>query len=502
VPQRPAASATLPPVKALPERVQVAIVGAGFGGLAMAIRLKASGEEDFVVLERAPEVGGTWYANTYPGCQCDVPSNLYSFSFARNPEWTRSYPLQPQILEYIKGCVRDHGLEPHLHRECEMLGARWSPGEERWIVETSKGTVRARVLIPAPGLLSEPTEPSLPGLERFRGTIFHSAHSNHEHDLTGERVGLVGTGATAVQIAPAIRPRLAKLHVFQRTPPWVLPHVDRPVGRGLRTLYRLVPGLQELARRGVYALREGFVLGMVYRPVLLKLQEGLSRLHMRVQVPDPAMRAKLTPEYAIGCKRIVLSNAWFPALTAPNAELVTDAIAEVREHAIVTSDGTEREIDTLVFATGFTPTDPPIARRIAGAAGRTLSDAWTGSPQAYNATAVAGFPNLFLLYGPNSNLGHSSIIYMLEAQVAYVLDALRVMRERRAAAIEVRPEVQDAYNAKLQERLAGTVWNSGGCGSWYIDAKGRNSIQWPGFTFEFARRTRALDPDDFALTPA
>ena len=485
--------------RALPGSVDIAIVGAGFGGIGMAIRLRQAGIEDFVVLERAPEVGGTWYANTYPGCQCDVPANLYSFSFARNPEWRRSYPEQPQILEYLRRCAREYGVEPHLHRETEMLDAAWDAEAQRWRIETSRGDLDARILVAAPGLLSEPVVPQLPGLDRFEGKIFHSAAWDHEHDLSGERATLIGTGATAVQIAPRIRPRLARLVVFQRTPPWIFPHLDRPVGPLLRALYRLAPPLQRAARAGVYGLREQLVWTMVYAPWLGRGNELMSKALMRLQVRDPELRRKLTPGYALGCKRILLSNKWYPTLTAPNTEVVTSGIASVTERAIVTQDGAEHPVDTIIFATGFSPSDPPIARRLRGRDGKTLSDVWSGSPQAYKGTAVAGFPNLFLLYGPNLNLGHSSIVFMLESQIRYVMDALRVMRERGAVAMEVRGDVQDAWNEEMQRRLAGTVWDTGGCGSWYLDRNGRNSIQWPGFTFEFRRRTAAVEPGEFAL---
>jgi cation diffusion facilitator CzcD-associated flavoprotein CzcO len=468
----------------------------------MAIRLKQAGLDDFVVLERAPDVGGTWFANTYPGCQCDVPSNLYSFSFAPKADWTHTYPEQPQILEYLRDCVRRFGVGDHIRLNTEMLDAAWDAAARRWRIETSGGQVTARVLIAAPGLLSEPSLPQIPGLDGFTGKVFHSTAWDHEHDLSGERVALLGTGATAVQIAPRLQPRVSRLHVFQRTPPWILPHPDRPVGARQRRLYRTAPVLQKLSRALVYTLRESYVLGMVLEPRLLKVSEMFARKHMRRQVPDKALRRKLTPSYSIGCKRILLSDDWYPTITAPNAELVTDPITEVRGARIVTADGREREVDTIVLATGFRPTDPPIARRLRGAAGVTLSELWQGSPQAYLGTTVAGFPNLFVLYGPNLNLGHTSIVYMLESQIRYVMDALRTIRAREVATFEVRSEVQDAWNDELQARLAGTVWDTGGCSSWYLDANGRDSVMWPDFTFKFRRRASAFDPADYRLEPA
>ena len=479
----------------------IVIVGAGFGGLGAAIRLKQHGIDDFVVLERAPEVGGTWYANSYPGCQCDVPSNLYSFSFAPKADWGHSYPEQPQILEYMRDCARRFGIYEHTRLNCELLGATWVEEDQRWQLETDHGELRARVLIAAPGLLSEPTLPRIPGLERFAGKVFHSAAWDHEHDLMGERVAVFGTGATAVQIAPRIRPQVERLHVFQRTPPWVMPHADRPISPRLQRLYAAAPALQKLARAGVYGLRETLAVGMAYEPRLLKGAELVARAHLRRQVPDPDMRRRLTPDYAAGCKRMLLSNEWFPTLAAPNAELVTAPIQEITEAGVLTTDGIEREVDTMICATGFTPADPPIARRLTGGAGRTLSEVWGGSPQAYLGTTVAGFPNLFLLYGPNLNLGHSSIVYMLESQIHYLLEALRSMHEHGIASLDVRPEVQERWNAELQARLARSVWNTGGCSSWYLDANGRNSIQWPDFTFRYRRRAHRFDPGDYVLQP-
>jgi cation diffusion facilitator CzcD-associated flavoprotein CzcO len=484
----------------LPAETDVAIVGAGFGGLGTAIRLKQAGRDDFVVLERAADVGGTWWANTYPGCQCDIPSNLYSFSFARKSDWTTAYPMREQIHDYLRDCARRFGVLPHTRFECELLDATWDPERSRWEIETSTGRISARVLVAAPGLLSEPCVPDLPGLDRFEGTTFHTSNWNHDHDLTGRRVAVLGTGATAVQVVPSIREQVDRLFVFQRTPPWVIPHLDHPVGPRLQRLYERTPALQRLVRASIWGLHELLVPGMTRDPRLLKGHELLARANMRRSISDPELRRRLTPDYAIGCKRILLSNDWYPSITSPNVELVTSGIHEVREGSVVDGDGVEHELDTIVFATGFVPSDPPIARRLRGREGRPLSETWRGSPQAYLGTTVSGFPNLFLLYGPNTNLGHSSAVYMLESQMAYVMGALDAMDEHGAACAEVRPDVQDAFNAEMQERLRGSVWNSG-CSSWYLDRHGRNSIQWPGFTFEFRRRTRRFDAGSYRLAP-
>jgi cation diffusion facilitator CzcD-associated flavoprotein CzcO len=478
---------------------EIAIVGAGFGGLGMAIRLKQEGRDDFVLLERGDDVGGTWWANSYPGCQCDIPSNLYSFSFACNPDWDRAYPMRDDILEYLRGCADRYGIMPHARLGCELLGATWVADAQRWELETTTGPLAARVLIAAPGLLSEPSTPALPGIERFEGNAFHTANWDHSDDLTGKRVALIGAGATAVQVVPEIQPLVGRLHLFQRTPPWVIPHTDHPVAVGMRDLYRRIPVLQKLSRGGIYAIRESLAFGITRDRRWLKATELNARLHLRRQVEDPELRARLTPDYEIFCKRIILSNRWYPAIQAPNVDLVHSGIEEVREHSVVGEDGVEREIDTLIYATGFTPAELPIAERIRGRDGSSLAEVWQGSPQAYLGTTVTGFPNLLFFYGPNLNLGHSSIVYMLESQFAYALDALHTMRRRGAGEFEVRPEVQEAYNQELQERLAGSVWNTGGCGSWYFDRNGRNSIQWPGFTFEYRRRTRRFDAESYRL---
>jgi cation diffusion facilitator CzcD-associated flavoprotein CzcO len=481
---------------------EVAIVGAGFGGLGMAIRLKQEGIDDFVLIERGDDVGGTWFANSYPGAQCDVPSNLYSFSFAPNPDWTRAYPLRDELQAYLRDCAERFGVVPHLRLGCELLGATWIAGEQRWELETSRGAIAARVLVAAPGLLSEPWTPALPGIERFKGNAFHTARWDHGDDLGGRRVAVVGTGASAVQVVPAIQPHVDRLVLFQRTPPWVAPHMDREVTPRMRETYRRLPALQRLSRGAIYSLVELLLApGMTRDRRFLKPAERIVRLKLRREVPDPELRRRLTPGYQFGCKRLVFSNEWYPALQAPNVDLVTSGLRELREHSIVDGHGVEHEIDTLILATGFKPAELPIAERIRGGAGRSLAEVWDGSPQAYLGTTVTGFPNLLFLYGPNLNLGHTSIIYMLESQLAYAIDALRTMRRRGAAEFEVRPEVHAAYNEEIQQRLAGTVWNSG-CSSWYIDRNGRNSIMWPGYTFEYRRRTRRFDAEAYRLAPA
>jgi cation diffusion facilitator CzcD-associated flavoprotein CzcO len=480
---------------------KVGIVGAGFGGLGMAIRMKRTGMDDFVVLERGADVGGTWHYNTYPGCQCDIPSHLYSFSFAPNPDWSRTYPTQPEIWRYLRDCAERFEVMDHIRLGCEVTSADWDEDAGVWRLETSDGAISVQVLVAAPGPLTEPRLPEIPGLEDFEGAVFHSARWDHGHDLTGRKVGVVGTGASAIQIVPRIQPQVEHLDVFQRTPPWVVPHGDRAIRPWERRLYRRFPALQRVARTCVYWLRELLVLGLVHDQRLMKPLERVARRHMEKQTPDPGLREALTPSYRLGCKRILPSNDWYPALLEPNVEVVSEPIREVRRRAVVTSDGAEHELDTLVLATGFHVTDIPIAHRIRGRAGVLMADAWGGSPQAYLGASVAGFPNLFLLVGPNTGLGHNSIVFMIEAQLAYVLDALRVMEDRGAARVEVRPEAQRAFNAEVQRRMRATVWTAGGCSSWYIDVNGRNTTLWPGFTWRFWQRTRRFVPEHYLLTP-
>jgi cation diffusion facilitator CzcD-associated flavoprotein CzcO len=476
----------------------IVIVGSGFSGLGMAIRLKQAGMNDFVVLERADEVGGTWQANTYPGCACDVPSHLYSFSFAPNPEWTQTYSPQPEIWDYLRRCADDFGVRPHVQLGCAVESATWLEGERRWDIETSRGTYRARVVIAGMGPLTEPKIPDLPGLEDFQGETFHSARWNHDYDLKGKRVASIGTGASAIQYVPAIQEQVEQLHVFQRTAPWIMPHSNRPISDAERRLYRRVPALQKLVRGGVYAGRELLVLGFVKNPRLMRVVERIARRHIRSQIDDPRLVEKVTPDYTIGCKRILPSNRWYRALGKPNVELVTSGVREVRANAVVDGDGVERPVDAIVFGTGFHVTDIPAAQRVRGRGGKLLDDVWHGSPRAYMGSTIAGFPNLFFLLGPNTGLGHSSMVYMIESQLEHVMAALRHMDSRGAETIEVRPEAQERHNEEIDRRMKGTVWTTG-CSSWYLDDTGRNATLWPDWTWRFRRRAAELHPADYAL---
>jgi cation diffusion facilitator CzcD-associated flavoprotein CzcO len=477
----------------------IAVIGSGFGGLGTAIRLKQKGIEDFVVFERANDVGGVWRDNKYPGCACDVESHLYSFSFAPNPDWTHSFSPQPEIWDYLRRCANDYGVLPHIRFGHEVREAAWEQDEQCWRLETSRGTYTASVLVAAAGSLSEPAVPELQGLENFKGRVFHSARWDHEFELGGRLVAVIGTGASAIQFVPAIQPEVGRLYVFQRTAPWVVPRRDRPLEERERRMFRRFPLTQRARRAWIYWLRELFSFAF-HHHWAMKIFERIARRHMERAVTDPELRAKLTPDYRIGCKRILISNDYLPALTRPNVELVTGGIEEVREHSIVGKDGVERPLDAIIFGTGFHVTDLPFARHVRGRGGKTLADAWAGSPVAHVGTTVSGFPNLFLLQGPNTGLGHTSVLLMLEAQIEHVLSAVDYMRRHGVAAIEPRPEAQAAFVADVDRRLRGTVWNSGGCLSWYLDATGRNSSIWPGPTWRFRRRVARMAPDEYLLT--
>jgi cyclohexanone monooxygenase len=468
----------------------------------MAIKLKREGIEDFVVLERDQQVGGTWWANTYPGCGCDVPSHLYSFSFAPNPDWTRTYSKQPEIEAYLQRVAEDFGVTRHVRLGTTVTGARWDDDARRWTVETDQGDVSARVLISAAGALSEPSTPDIEGIYAFHGHTFHSARWDHDHDLEGKRVAVIGTGASAIQFVPTIAPDVAQMHVFQRTAPWIMPHSDRPISARERRLYKRFPILQKLVRGGIYSSRELLVLGFVKHPRLMKVAEKIARKHMRKQISDPELLAKVTPDYTIGCKRILISNDYFPAIAAPNAELVTGGIAEVRPHSILDREGVERPTDTIVPATGPHVPDLPIARKITGREGRTLADVWADGMVSNRSSTVAGFPNLFLLVGPNVGVGHTSMVYMIESQVAYVDNALQAMDAEGLDVLETTEAAQQAYRDLIAEKSKGTVWLAGGCASWYLDKHGHNTTLWPDFTCRFRKLTRTLDRENYVGTPA
>ncbi|MFJ7300228.1 flavin-containing monooxygenase [Streptomyces sp. NPDC099088] len=480
---------------------QVLIVGAGFSGISLGHALRESKFTDFRILERGSDVGGVWRSNTYPGCRCDVPSHLYSFSFAPNPDWTSTYSPQPEIQDYLRRCLDRFGLRPHLRTGVEVEEARWDEGDQLWHVTTNTGTWTTQVLVSAVGPLTEPKLPEVPGIDRFRGTIMHSARWDHAHDLTGERVASIGTGASAIQYVPEIADRTGKLFVFQRSAPWITPHDKRPIADAERARFRARPLRQRIERGKAYISKELLVLGFAKHPRLMGLLQNVARKHLERQVKDPMLRRSLTPDFTLGCKRIVPSNAWYPALQKPGVELVPHALREIRERSVIDAAGVEREVDTIIFATGFHVTDLPIADKIRGRDGELLSDVWAGSPRAYLGVSVPRFPNFFMFLGPNSGLGHSSMVYMIEAQTAHVKNAIRALDVTGSATVEVDQQTHDRYNAELDRKLAATVWETGGCQSFYRDANGRNATLYPDWTFTYRRHATRWKPDAYHLTP-
>jgi cation diffusion facilitator CzcD-associated flavoprotein CzcO len=474
------------------------IVGAGFSGLCAGILLRRAGITDFVILEKADRIGGTWRENTYPGAACDIPSHLYSFSFAPNPRWSRAYGEQAEILAYLERCADRYGLRPHLRFGTEVVRAAYDRATASWTVTLRDGPpVTARALVLGNGALHLPSVPELPGLASFAGPTFHSARWDHGHDLAGKRVAVVGTGASAIQFVPRIAPVVARLDLYQRTPPWIVPKPDRPMTPREQWTMAHVPGAHWLRRAGLYWRAESRALGFAKAPRLLEYGEKLVLRYLHEQVADPALRAKLTPSYRLGCKRVLLSNDYYPALTRPNVDVITDGIAAIEPRGVRTTTGELREADALILATGFRVSEYLAPIEIVGAHGVDLNTTWRESLRTYLGITVSGFPNMFLLVGPNTGLGHNSMIFMIEAQARYAVQAIRALRDPREslASIDVRPAVQDAFRAELVRKMAGTVWMSG-CSSWYQTPSGEVAL-WPGFTVEYWRRTRRLDLGDY-----
>ncbi|MFG2095460.1 flavin-containing monooxygenase [Streptomyces sp. NPDC048612] len=480
--------------------VRVAVIGSGFGGLGAAVRLRRQGITDFVILERADAVGGTWRDNSYPGCACDVPSHLYSFSFAPNPEWPRNFSGQPHIRAYLERVTDTFGLRPHLRFNSEVRALRWNGDALHWEVETASGPLTADVVVSATGPLSDPKVPDIPGLDTFPGKVSHSARWDHDYDLRGKRVAMIGTGASAIQIVPAIQPEVERLTLFQRTPPWVLPRADRKISAAEKWLHTKVPATRAARRGLLWGIRELQVSAFTKRPNELGLIERLARSHLNKAVKDPALRAALTPDYRIGCKRILLSNTYYPALAQPNVDLFSAGLKEVRGSTLVGADGSETEADAIVFGTGFHVTDLPIAQRVTGAHGTTLAEEWKDGMAALRGATAAGFPNFLTIIGPNTGLGNSSMILMIEAQLNYLADYMRQLDVLGGKiALSARPSAVQDWNRRLQQRMTRTVWNVGGCDSWYLDANGRNTTVWPGTTGEFKKVTRQVDLAEYEV---
>ncbi len=479
---------------------RVVIVGTGFSGLCMAIRLKQAGIDDFVLLEKASEVGGTWRENHYPGAACDVPSHLYCYSFEPKPDWSRMFAPQPEILGYLRHCATKYGIRRHIRFETEALAARFDERERMWEVKTRDGArFRSNVLVQAKGALHIPSIPKLEGASRFEGPIFHSARWRHDVDLTGKRVAVIGSGASAIQIVPAIAGKVKELHYYQRTPPWVLPRNDREYSERERRLFAETPVAAFLHRQKIYWSMEPRVLGFSVAPKLMSYAEAMGRKNIARHVKDPALREKLTPKFTMGCKRTLISDDYYQALVRPNVEVITDGIGELTRSAIVTKDGEAREVDVVIYCTGFAVTDLVGGLDVEGRGGLRLAEAWKDRVETYLGVTTCGFPNFFMLMGPNTGLGHNSMVHMIESQSQYTLEAIRAMEKRGLRTVELRPEVARRCTDEVQARLRKSVWASG-CQSWYLDEEGRNHTTWPGFTFEYRLRALRFDARDYATS--
>jgi cation diffusion facilitator CzcD-associated flavoprotein CzcO len=474
----------------------VLIVGAGFGGIGMAIELKRAGFDDITVLEKGADVGGVWRENTYPGAGCDIPSPYYSFSFARNPAWPMRFSLRADIQEYLKRVAASYGIDRHIRFNTEVTSAVFDEPSGLWRVETGGGAVfHARVFVPAVGQLSRPAWPSIPGASEFRGRTFHSAQWDHSYDLAGKRVAVIGTGASAIQFVPRIQPVVSRLTLFQRSAPYVVPKPDQVYHRWQLALYRRMPAAQLTERAFWWGVCEFATIGLQGNTAITKLVDWLARAMRVRQIKDPVLRAKLTPDYPAGCKRVLFASDYYPALAQPNVRVETDRIVEIAPTGVRTAGGAVHEVDAIIYATGFTSTRFLGPMKVHGLAGHDLRETWGEGARAYLGMTVSGFPNMFLMYGPNTNLGCGSIIYMLERQARYIRQAVEYLDAADLSYVDVRAAVAARFDHEVQRRLARSVWSM--CRSWYREAGGRISTNWPGLVSEYHRRTKTLDPADY-----
>lgn len=482
----------------------VLVIGAGFGGICAAALLVRAGVTEVTVLEQGDAVGGVWRDNTYPGCACDIPAALYSFSFAQKPDWTSWYPGQDEIRRYLEDCVDAFGLRPRLRLRHKAVRAEWDAATGTWRVEVrlpdgTTSTLVADVLVPSVGQLSRPHQTVIPGQESFPGPLFHTARWPRDLDLRGRRVAVVGTGASAIQVVPAIAGTASHVTVFQRSAPWTLPKPNRRYHRVSGPVYRRFPALMRVPRAGFWSLTVVQGRAVTGRPVARRVVRALSDLQRRVQVPEPGLRAAVTPDHAMGCKRVLFTSDWYPTLRRPDVDLVTAPITRLTPEGVRTADGTVHRADVVVVGTGFEAAQLLVPLEVVGRDGVALHDVWKEGAHAHLGMTVPGFPNLLVMYGPNTNTGNTSVVYFLEAQARYLVQYVRLLARRRAVApgacVEVRPEVEAAYDAELQRRLAGSVWTS--CANWYRATSGRVVTNWPGLAAEYHRRTATLDPDDF-----
>jgi len=479
---------------------RVAVIGAGFGGIGMAIALERAGIEDFVILDRADDLGGTWRDNSYPGLTCDIPSQLYSFSF-RPWRWSRRFPARDEILAYLHALVAEHGLRPRLRLGHGVDAAAFDEARSLWTLTLDDGsTLEAAAVVCAVGQLGRPVLPDIPRRDEFAGPSWHSARWNHDVDLAGRRVAVIGTGASAIQFVPEIAKTAAHVDVYQRTPPYVLPKADRPYRDGELNLFDRLPAVRKAERLRIFLYGELLTTGFVLSPKVLALPMAMWRRQLRTAIADPGLRARCVPDYVMGCKRVVFSNDWYPALARPDVDLITEPIERIVPDGVVTADGAARPADVIVYATGFAATQFLMPMQVTGRGGGQLHEAWRDGAHAYLGVTVAGFPNFFMLYGPNTNLGGNSIIYMLEGQIGYVLGALRALQAQNLAWLDVRPDVQDTFNAWVQSASRTSVWETG-CHNWYTTGSGRNVNNWPDHTFMYRYRVRRFDLTAYRVMP-
>jgi cation diffusion facilitator CzcD-associated flavoprotein CzcO len=479
-------------------RRSIAVVGAGFGGVGAVVMLKRAGYEDVTVFEKGERVGGVWHHNTYPGAACDIPSPLYEFSFAPNPNWSRRFAPQAEIQAYIENVAREYGVLDCIKTNTEVQRASWDEERGNWLLATTAGDHEADVLVTACGQLSVPKVPPLPGLDSFEGPVFHTAEWRHDVELRGKRMAVIGTGCSAIQVVPSIQPEVEHVDVYQRSPGWTFPKMDFAYKERTKKLFARFPALHRLDRAAVFWFMEFGAAAMTKRPRLLSFFRVAGRSQINKAIKDPGLRAKVTPRDEVGCKRVMLTDDWYPTLTKPNVELVTDRIAEVTPSGIRTDDGAERPADVLVLATGFKTHGFVAPMEISGAGGRSLADEWGGVPRAYLGMSVPGFPNMFLLYGPNTNGGTGSVIYTLESGIGHVIAALDEMERARATHIELRREAADAFDRELRAALSQTVWHSG-CTNWYVDENGNDPNQWPWLWRQYRRRSAEIPPGTYEL---
>ena len=476
------------------------IIGAGFAGICMGIKLKQAGLNNFVILERNSHLGGTWWDNSYPGATCDVESHLYSYSFEPNPNWSRQFSPQEEILNYLEQCAAKYGMNEHLLLNSTVANATFNEAHGLWTVNTTTGkTYTAQIVVSCSGGLSQPSIPDIKGLKNYKGKLFHSARWDKNFDLKDKKVAVIGTGASSIQIVPAIAPVVKQLDVFQRTPAWIIPKPDKPISAFRRAMYNKLPFMRKLYRSRLYWTHEMMALGFTGGTGIMKVFSKVALMFIKKSISDETLRKKVTPNYVPGCKRILLSNDYYPALQLKNVAVITEGIKEINETGLMTVDGKQYNADAIIMATGFKAAEGVIAFDIKGKNGIDLNDVWRYGAEAYLGISISGFPNLFLVVGPNTGLGHSSMILMIEAQVNYIMDCIGLMKKDKLKFVDVKKTTEVEYNREIQEKLSKSVWQTGGCHSWYQDKNGKNVSLWPGFTFTFMKRTKKFEPEKYEL---